>query len=56
MADAAGGRARLAFLVMEGAFFLRFLGLMPNDRTTWDSVFSDIEEFLGATSPVAEGA
>ena len=37
-----GRRARLAFLATEGAFFLRFFGLLPMDQKQWDATFSDI--------------
>ncbi|KQP28766.1 TetR family transcriptional regulator [Methylobacterium sp. Leaf102] len=47
-------RARLAFLATEGAFFLRFLGLMPIDRTAWDAMFLDIQELLETSSPVTD--
>lgn len=47
MTALADRRARLAFLATEGAFFLRFLGLMPIDRSAWDAMFADIRELLG---------
>jgi len=41
-----GRRARLAFLATEGAFFLRFFGLLPMDQEQWDATFSDIRNLL----------
>jgi len=35
-------KARLAFLAAEGAFFLRFFGLMPMSREVWNEIFDDI--------------
>lgn len=37
-----GRQARLAFLATEGAFMLRFFGLMDIDREEWEEMFSDI--------------
>lgn len=37
-----GRRARLAFLATEGAFMLRYFGLMDIDQDEWSSIFSDI--------------
>lgn len=38
-----GKKARLAFLATEGAFMLRFFGLMDIGEQEWDEMFSDIE-------------
>jgi AcrR family transcriptional regulator len=35
-------KGRLAFLASEGAFFLRFFGLMPMSREIWNEIFDDI--------------
>lgn len=37
-------RARLAFLANEGAFYLRFLGLLPIDSDEWQSIFADLKD------------
>jgi AcrR family transcriptional regulator len=37
-------KARLAFLAAEGAFFLRFFGLMPMSRETWNDIFDDVAD------------
>ena len=42
-----GRRARLAFLATEGAFALRFFGLMDMDEGEWEDVMKDIAESLG---------
>ncbi|HEX5656693.1 MAG TPA: TetR/AcrR family transcriptional regulator [Polyangiales bacterium] len=39
-------RARVAFLAAEGAFFLRYLGLVPIDAATWKGIFKDLEASL----------
>ncbi|GJE16943.1 TetR/AcrR family transcriptional regulator [Methylobacterium marchantiae] len=44
--DPAARRARLAFLATEGAFFLRFFGLMPIPATEWDATFADIQGLM----------
>lgn len=41
-----GRRARLAFLATEGAFFLRFFGLLPMEQEQWDDIFADIRKLL----------
>ncbi|GGE21377.1 TetR family transcriptional regulator [Aureimonas endophytica] len=41
-----GRRARLAFLAGEGAFHLRFLGLLPIDSREWREIFADIRALL----------
>ncbi|MDN2566496.1 TetR/AcrR family transcriptional regulator [Aquibium sp. A9E412] len=38
-------RARLAFLAAEGAFMLRFFGLMEIDEAEWRDIFADIRRF-----------
>lgn len=42
-----GRRARLAFFATEGAFALRFFGLMDMDEDQWADVMRDISESLG---------
>lgn len=44
--DPAARRARLAFLATEGAFFLRFFGLMPMLATEWEATFADIQGLM----------
>lgn len=39
-------RARLAFLANEGAFLLRFLGLVPITSQEWQDIFADIRALL----------
>lgn len=39
-------RAKLAFLANEGAFYLRFLGLLPIDSDEWQAMFADIQDLL----------
>lgn len=39
-------RARTAFLATEGAFFLRFLGLLPMTQSEWEDIFADIMTVL----------
>ena len=46
-------RARLAFLATEGAYMLRFFGLMEIDDAEWREMFADIGEFV---EPAAEAA
>ena len=41
-ASEGGRRARLAFLATEGAFMLRYFGLVDIDRAEWDDMFKDI--------------
>ncbi|WGF90152.1 TetR/AcrR family transcriptional regulator [Marinivivus vitaminiproducens] len=41
-------RARLAFLANEGAFYLRFLGLLPVSSDEWQDIFADIRKLLDA--------
>lgn len=41
-----GRRARLAFLVCEGAFLLHFLRFMPLEDAEWQAVFDDIAGIL----------
>lgn len=41
-----GRRARLAFLATEGAFCLRYLGLMDMDGGDWVAIFADIQSTL----------
>lgn len=41
-----GKRARLAFLATEGAFLLRYFGLMDIDDNEWEEIFSDIDSEL----------
>ena len=38
--------ARLAFLATEGAFMLRFFGLLEMDDAQWRGIFEDIEGLL----------
>lgn len=35
-------KERLAFLAIEGAFFLRFFGLVEMDQDVWEATFQDI--------------
>lgn len=46
-------RARLAFLATEGAFFLRFFGLMPMAPAEWEAAFADIEGLMRPQPPAA---
>lgn len=39
-------RARIAYLATEGAFFIKYLGLADLDKSQWQSIFSDITDFL----------
>jgi len=41
-----GRRARLAFLAAEGAFMLRYFGLMEITDATWAAIFTDITSML----------
>ncbi|HEI8864848.1 TetR/AcrR family transcriptional regulator [Serratia sp. AKBS12] len=41
-----GKRARLAFLATEGAFMLRFFGLMEIDQQQWEAMFADMQRYL----------
>ncbi|AOB27661.1 MULTISPECIES: TetR/AcrR family transcriptional regulator [Bordetella] len=42
----AGRHARLAVLATEGAFLLRFFGLMEMDESEWQAIFRDIRAVL----------
>lgn len=44
---AQGKRARLMFLATEGAFILRYFGLMDIDDNEWQEMFRDMSRFLG---------
>ncbi|MDQ7990480.1 MAG: TetR/AcrR family transcriptional regulator [Candidatus Dactylopiibacterium sp.] len=44
--SAADRRARLAFYATEGAFMLRFFGLLEIDATEWDALFGDVAGLL----------
>lgn len=37
-------KERLAFLAIEGAFFLRFFGLVEMDQDVWEATFQDIRD------------
>jgi hypothetical protein len=41
-----GKRARLAFLATEGAFMLRFFGLMEINQEEWDAMFADMQTLI----------
>jgi AcrR family transcriptional regulator len=41
-----GKRARLAFLATEGAFMLRFFGLMNINQAQWDDMFADMQTLI----------
>lgn len=41
-----GKRARLMFLATEGAFMLRYFGLMDINENEWQSMFNDIGNIL----------
>lgn len=43
-------RARLAFLATEGAFMLRFFGLIDMEEAEWRDIFGDISALLGERS------
>ena len=48
--------ARIAYLAAEGAFLLRYFGLLEMDDRQWQSVFEDIAALLGpASGRVARG-
>ena len=42
LATVRGRRARLLFLATEGAFMLRYFGLMDMDEAEWDDIFGDL--------------
>ena len=42
-----GKRARLMFLATEGAFMLRYFGLMEIEENEWQEMFHDMSRFLG---------
>lgn len=46
LTEAAARRARLAFLATEGAFFLRFMGLLKMVPGEWDSIFEDVRSLV----------
>lgn len=46
MTTPAGKQARIAFLATEGAFMLRYFGLMDIEQNEWESMFSDIESLI----------
>lgn len=48
-----GRRARLAFLATEGAFMLRFFGLMDIGQQEWDAMFADMQALVLAQSQTA---
>lgn len=41
-----GKQARIIFLATEGAFMLRYMGLMEIDDNEWQSIFSDMINLL----------
>lgn len=41
-----GKIARMVFLATEGAFMLRYMGLMEIDDNEWQSIFNDLESLL----------
>jgi hypothetical protein len=41
-----GKRARLAFLATEGAFMLRYFGLMDIDQAEWETMFTDMQALI----------
>ena len=43
-----GRQATLAFLAAEGAFFLRFFGLLSIDHKQWERIFADIGKLVPA--------
>jgi AcrR family transcriptional regulator len=45
-----GKRARLAFLATEGAFMLRFFGLMEINQQEWEAMFADMQQIIFAPS------
>lgn len=46
LATEEGKRARLAFLATEGAFMLRYFGLMEIDPAEWDAMFADMQTLI----------
>lgn len=46
-----GREARIAFLAAEGAFLLRYLGLMDINDSEWESIFRDV----GRLDAIASG-
>ncbi|CAI2491999.1 TetR/AcrR family transcriptional regulator [Serratia liquefaciens] len=46
LATEEGKRARLAFLATEGAFMLRYFGLMEIDPVEWDAMFADMQTLI----------
>ncbi|MDX7986144.1 TetR/AcrR family transcriptional regulator [Xenorhabdus sp. 12] len=52
MATVEGRQARLAFLATEGAFILRFFGLMEMNEDEWEGIFDDISTLM--PSKIAE--
>ncbi|WMS44518.1 TetR/AcrR family transcriptional regulator [Acuticoccus sp. MNP-M23] len=48
-------RARLAFLATEGAYMLRFFGLMEIDEAEWQDMFADITALVASASGTTEG-
>jgi len=45
-----GKQARIAFLASEGAFMLRYFGLMDIEHAEWESIFEDIEKIIPSTN------
>ena len=41
-----GKRARLAFLATEGAFMLRYFGLMDIGQAEWETMFADMQALI----------
>ncbi|MDI9228814.1 TetR/AcrR family transcriptional regulator, partial [Serratia bockelmannii] len=41
-----GKRARLAVLATEGAFMLRYFGLMDIDQAEWETMFTDMQALI----------
>lgn len=46
IAAGAQGAECLAFLAAEGAFLLRYLGLMKLDQTTWQEISAEVASLL----------
>lgn len=46
--DPAARQARIAFLATEGAFFLRFFGLLPMGSAEWEEAFDDIRDLMSS--------
>ncbi|WP_291439182.1 TetR family transcriptional regulator [Desulfovibrio sp.] len=42
--------ARIAYLAAEGAFLLRYFGLLQMDDSQWQSIFEDLDALLGPAS------